>query len=75
LLWLFSSIPTSLVDISTKDIYDHYGSVAAAKRKAQEAPTVKIQNTRLKKHHDGLVEDVEEGEEINGWTKLSGAIA
>jgi hypothetical protein len=52
--------------------------VTAAKRKAQEAPTVKIQldeNTRLKKYHDGLVKDVEEGEEINGWTRLSGAIA
>ena len=32
-----------LVDISTKDIRDRYGSVAAAKRKAQEDSTVKIQ--------------------------------
>jgi hypothetical protein len=47
-----------LMDIHTKDIRDRYGSVAAAKRKAQDDPTVKKQldeNTRLKKDHDGLL--------------------
>jgi hypothetical protein len=46
-----------LVDIHTKDIRDRYGSVAAAKRKAQDDPTVKKQldeNRQLKKDHDGL---------------------
>ena len=47
-----------LFDISTKDIRDRYGSVAAAKRKAQEDATVKEEvdeNARLKKkHHNGL---------------------
>lgn len=46
-----------LVDSSTKAVRDRYGSVAAAKRKAQEDPTVKIElgeNTRLKKGHGSL---------------------
>jgi Protein of unknown function (DUF3435) len=46
-----------LADISTKAIRDRYGSVAAAKRKTQEDPTVKIEleeNARLKKDHDNL---------------------
>lgn len=42
---------------STKTIRDRYGSLAAAKRKAQEDPTVQIEfdeNTRLRKDHDSL---------------------
>ena len=44
-------------DASTRTIRDHYGSLAAAKRKAQEVPTVQIEfdeNTRLRKDHDSL---------------------
>jgi hypothetical protein len=46
-----------LADTSTKAIRGRYGSVAAAKRKAQEDPTVQTElneNTRLKKNHDSL---------------------
>ncbi len=44
-------------DSSTKTIRDRNGSLAAAKRKAQEDPTVQIEfdeNTRLRKDHDSL---------------------
>jgi hypothetical protein len=44
-------------DVSTKAIRDRYVSVAAAKRKAQEDPTLEIEldeNTRLRKDHESL---------------------
>ena len=44
-------------DISTKAIRDCYGSLAAAKRKAQGDPTVQVEldeNKRLRKDHDSL---------------------
>jgi len=46
-----------LLDDNTKTLRDCYGSVAAAKRKAQDDPTVQIkldENTRLRKDHDSL---------------------
>ena len=46
-----------LLDISTKTIRDHYGSVAAVKRNAQENLTIQIkvhENTRLRKDHNSL---------------------
>jgi hypothetical protein len=56
LLWRFTSIPTLLVDISTKDIRDRYGSMAAVKRKALEDPTVKIQLDEIIRL-DGMIGD------------------
>jgi hypothetical protein len=44
-------------DVSTKALRDCYGSIAGAKRKAKEDPTVQIEldeNTRLRKAHDSL---------------------
>ena len=46
-----------LLDNSTKVLRDRYGSVAAAKRKAQKVPTVQIEldeNTRLKTKYHSL---------------------
>jgi Protein of unknown function (DUF3435) len=46
-----------LLGVSTKALHDRYRSVAAAKRKVQDDPTVQIEldeNTRLRKDHDSL---------------------
>jgi hypothetical protein len=46
-----------LLDNSTVAIRDRYGSMAAARRKAQEDPTIRTElddNNRLKKDHDRL---------------------
>jgi Protein of unknown function (DUF3435) len=46
-----------LLHSSTKALRDRYGSVAAAKRKAQEDPTVQIElheNTKFKKDYKSL---------------------